>query len=314
MKSDSKNVSFCGTPPDGVIIIDKPADISSAAVVNRIKRLSGVRKAGHTGTLDPFATGVLICPINRATRLARFFLNDRKRYAATLRLGIETDTQDHTGSPVAVLPVGDIPAETITRVVDGFVGQTEQLPPVYSALKHNGVPLYRYAREGRPVQKAARPVHISSIIIRSIRLPDIDFEVECSSGTYIRTLCTDIGKALGCGGHLTALARLKSSGFAMDEAISLARVEEKAAADQLSDCVIPMTDALRGIATLRVNDELREKIGYGRQLTVLDIPMSDDMRDRPYIKLTDGENRLLAVVHVPDNKIEYQYCCVFQSP
>lgn len=314
MPSDSKHKLDCGTPPDGVIIIDKPADMTSAAVVNRIKRLTGVRKAGHTGTLDPFATGVMICPINRATRLARFFLGDHKKYAATLHLGIDTDTQDHTGNPIAVQPVGDIPADTIERVFAGFVGPLEQVPPAFSALKHKGVPLYRYAREGRPVQKEARPVHIFSIEIRSIQLPDIDFEVECSSGTYIRTLCADIGRALGCGGHLKSLVRLKSSGFTMEDAFSLSCVEEKASANALTDCVVPMTEALRGIATFRADDELRDKIVHGRPLTMSDVPWPVDSPNWPYVKLTDAENRLLAVIHIPENKFEYQYCCVFQSP
>ncbi|MGM0453701.1 MAG: tRNA pseudouridine(55) synthase TruB, partial [Thermodesulfobacteriota bacterium] len=211
--------------PNGVLIIDKPADMTSADVVKRIKRLPGVKKAGHTGTLDPFATGVLVCPINRATRLAQFFLHSRKTYAATMHLGIETDTQDHTGRTVATHAIENIDEPAISVAVDGFIGQIEQVPPVFSALKHEGVPLYKHARNGRPVEKPPRRVHIGRIDLVGVRLPEIDIEVSCSGGTYIRTLCADIGRRLGCGAHLCRLRRTETGGKTLAEAVSLSELQ-----------------------------------------------------------------------------------------
>ncbi|MGD8740958.1 MAG: tRNA pseudouridine(55) synthase TruB, partial [Desulfobacterales bacterium] len=215
---------------NGIIVVDKPQNISSARVVAEVKRLLDARKVGHAGTLDPFAAGVLVCCINDATRLARFLLAGNKTYDATLKLGIETDTQDMTGTVTAVKPVKDWPEDAIKSAVKKFEGQIEQQPPVFSALKHKGTPLYRLARMGTPVQKPARKVHISKINILEVKLPLVHFEVACSAGTYIRTLCADIGQQLGCGGHLLALTRTESSGFKIQQALSLARLEKRVAA------------------------------------------------------------------------------------
>ncbi len=302
--SDTGNVF-----PDGVIIVDKPADMSSAAVVRRIKRLAGIKKVGHAGTLDPFATGVLVCPINRGTRLSQFFLQGRKKYAATLRLGTTTDTQDHTGTVISEKPAGNLSEKTINRVFSQFLGDIEQVPPAYSALKHNGVPLYRHARNGHFIQKPARTVHISDIDIRGIRLPDIDFEVHCTGGTYIRTLCADIGEILGCGGHLRKLDRIESSGFRREEVVSLERLEQ---AEQLEEFVIPMADALRAMPACTADQRLAEKIRHGRGLTADDFPDCEKSMPRAsYVKITAPDNRLLTVIHVAENKIDYKYCCVF---
>ncbi len=299
---------------DGFIIVDKPAEMTSAHVVNRLKRIPGVKKAGHTGTLDPFATGVMICPVNRATRLAQFFLHGKKTYSAVVRLGIETDTQDYTGNPVASFRVGDIAESKIRSVFESFAGEIEQVPPVYSALKHNGVPLYRYARKGEPVEKPARRVLISKIAIEAIDLPDIRFTVTCSAGTYIRTLCADIGKALGCGGHLKWLKRTESGGFLLDNAVSLAELEGIECADQLAEVVIPMADALKMMPAHVADAELVEKIRFGRPLTIGDIKAPPEIDEkRPHIKVIDAAHRLLAVVALAENKMQYHYSCVFLS-
>ena len=299
---------------DGFIVVDKPADMTSAGVVNRLKRISGVKKAGHTGTLDPFATGVMICPVNRATRLAQFFLHSAKAYSAVIHLGIETDTQDYTGNPIATVPVGDISEERIRSVFEGFVGEIDQTPPVYSALKHKGIPLYRYARKGVPVEKPARRVVIMAIDIVEIRLPEIRFSVTCAAGTYIRTLCADIGKALGCGGHLKSLTRTKSGGFSLDDAVSLADLKTIAAAGRLDSVVIPMADALKGMPSHMADPKLMEKIRFGRPLTTGDIGIPTGMdANRPRIKIVDAGRDLLAVVALAENKLQYDYCCVFHS-
>ena len=177
---------------------------------------------------------MLVCCINQATRLAGFLLHGNKKYVAELRLGQETDTQDSTGTVVASAEPGDYSRQAIQAVVESFSGTIEQLPPVYSALKHNGVPLYKLARRGRPVQKPPRQVQIYDIGVQDIDLPYIRFEVSCSAGTYIRTLGADIGKQLGCGGHLSALKRVESSGFGLDQAIALPQLEAAALSRSVS--------------------------------------------------------------------------------
>ncbi|MBW1845643.1 MAG: tRNA pseudouridine(55) synthase TruB [Deltaproteobacteria bacterium] len=206
---------------NGLLVIDKHASITSARAVAIVKKLCGVRKVGHTGTLDPFATGVLICCMNKATKLATFLLRGNKKYFAVLHLGVETDTQDSTGTIISTSDRVEFSEEAIKDVFDKFIGTVEQFPPVYSALKHKGVPLHKLARSGKAVSKPPRRVHISSIEIKEIVLPLVQFEITCSAGTYVRTLCSDIGKHLGCGGHLKALRRTESSGFAIEDALTL---------------------------------------------------------------------------------------------
>ncbi len=293
-------------------MVDKPPDMSSAAIVRRIKRLPGIKKVGHAGTLDPFATGVLVCLVNQGTRLSQFFLHGRKTYTATLRLGRTTDTQDHTGAVTAEKPVDPISENSIYQIFSEFMGDTLQTPPSYSALKHNGVPLYRHARAGRMIRKPDRRINISRIEVRDIRLPDITFEVECSGGTYIRTLCADIGDRLGYGGHLLRLDRIESGGFTKKEAIDLEGLEQEAIAGRLERHVTPMADALKGMPSAVADSRVREKIRHGRALAAADLPELADASPKPfYARVTAPGNRLLAVIHVPENKFDYRYCCVF---
>lgn len=301
----------------GIIIVDKPPDITSAGVVAKVKRLLDARKVGHAGTLDPFAEGVLVCCINDATRLARFLLAGNKTYDATLKLGIETDTQDMTGTVTAVKPVKDWPVEKIKSAVKKFEGQIEQQPPVFSALKHKGTPLYRLARKGTPIQKPARRIHISSIKILEVKLPLIRFEVSCSAGTYIRTLCADIGQQLGCGGHLLALKRTESSGFKIQQATSLIRLEKRILAGDRKQYLISMTDALGGMPTCIADQRLIEKIKHGKQLKTSDIrinpsPETSKKQDSN-IKVVDANNILHAVLNYEKNKGKLSYACVFPN-
>ena len=300
----------------GIIVVDKPPDISSAKVVAKVKRLLKAKKVGHTGTLDPFAEGVLVCCINDATRLARFLLAGNKTYDATLKLGVETDTQDATGAVTVTREVGDCTEQRIRSAVERFIGPIEQQPPVFSALKHKGTPLYKLARKGRPVQKPARKVHISKIKLLEIKLPLIHFEVACSSGTYIRTLCADIGNQLGCGGHLLALKRIESSGFKIQQAISLSQLEKRTQTRELNGCIISMTDALVSMPAYRADQHLMKKIRHGQPIHKADIhsnPLADnDTTQDSYIKIVDADNNLLAVVSYKKSQDKWVYACVFQ--
>lgn len=300
---------------DGILVVDKPADMTSASVVNRIKRLPGISKAGHTGTLDPFATGVLVCPVNRATRLSRFFLRGRKKYAAVLRLGIETDTMDKTGRIMAQHSFAGISGARIVEAAEGFTGRIRQVPPAFSALKHNGKPLYKYARDGKPVHKPAREVEIYSIRVTRIDLPHVGLEVSCSAGTYIRTLCADIGRVLGCGGHLSDLRRTESAGFTIEEAVPLSHLENAPPAD-LAGRILSMADALREIPAHVADSSLAGKIRFGRPITAADLGAAlaaPEEASSPYMKIVDGTNRLLAVIEKKRDKNAYSYCCVFHS-
>ena len=301
----------------GIIVIDKPQNITSAKVVAEVKRLLNARKVGHAGTLDPFAAGVLVCCINDATRLARFLLAGNKTYDATLKLGIETDTQDMTGTVTAVKPVKDWPEDTIKSAVKKFEGQIEQQPPVFSALKHKGTPLYRLARKGTPVQKPARRIHISKINILEVKLPLVHFEVSCSAGTYIRTLCADIGRQLGCGGHLLALTRTESSGFKIQQAISLARLEKRVAAGDRKRYLISMTDAIGDMPACIADQKLIEKIRHGKHLKKSDIEIiqssAKSKKQDANIKIVDDDNMLHAVLNYEKNRDKLSYACVFPN-
>lgn len=302
----------------GVLIIDKPAGLSSAKVVGIIKRLLKAHKVGHAGTLDPMATGVLVCCLNRATRLSYFLLQGSKTYEAVLRLGVETDTQDATGEiigqPSHLIP-GD---DEITGVMRKFEGPIQQTPPVYSALKHGGVPLYKWARRGKPVQKAPREVRIQSIRVDSIDWPYVDFTVSCSAGAYIRTLCADIGAALGCGGHLHALRRVASSGFSIKQAIQIDELEQKALSgsrEALHQSIISPADALPKMPASTANDELAAKIRHGGQIRKSELAISKSPHLNPngetFIKIVDTNNHLLAIVESDKGKQHYRYWGVF---
>ena len=298
----------------GILIVDKPQDITSARVISRIKKKLGIRKAGHTGTLDPMATGVMVCTINKATRLSRFFLDSHKRYEAVLKLGVETDTLDATGRIVATHQIDTVSEQAIRAACKLFEGEINQTPPIYSALKHNGVPLYKYARNGTPVTKPPRKVFISYIKLIDINLSEIRFEVKCSSGTYIRTLCADIGNALGCGGHLKELKRIECGGFGIHEAMSLNEIETKPSIETIQKKLIPMTDALSWMRQYTADTGLMEKIKYGQPLSSADIPVEPESLSSPFIKVINTDHRLLAVVSQDENKGQYNYCCVFLNP
>lgn len=302
----------------GILIVDKPAGITSAGVIRRIKKIPGIFKIGHTGTLDPMATGVMICTINRATRLSRFFLDSPKRYTAVLKLGIETDTLDATGNVLAVNPTDAVSEQTIAETFKQFEGEIEQIPPAFSALKHNGIPLYKYARNGTPVTKPPRKVFISSINILDISSSEIRFKTHCSSGTYIRTLCADIGKQLGCGGHMKALQRTGCGGFDIRDAIPFAEIESKPVFESIKASLIPMADALAEMSTRVAGEDVMEKLKYGRDITFNDIPLNTGadtgQPGSPFTKVIDKKNQLLAVIKPDVINNRYNYCCVFCNP
>ncbi len=307
-----------GLKQSGILVLDKPEGLSSAQAVGRVKKLLGACKAGHAGTLDPFATGVLVCMLNQATRLGRFLLAGNKTYEAVLHLGIATDTQDGTGQIIARHRVDAGIEDRLADIFRRFEGEIEQHPPVYSALKHKGVPLYKLARRGRPVQKPPRRVRIAALKIASVDLPEIRFQVTCSAGTYIRSLCADIGQALGCGGHLSMLRRTASSGFGLDKAVRLSELEDGMHPIQDRVPLISPAAALPDMEALVADEAALSKIGNGVRLTPEDLPApvcraaaTDDNDEGQHYKIIDSRDRLWAVVVRPPREQKYDYCCVF---
>lgn len=236
------------TPPlspfDGVLLVDKPRGLTSHDVVDRIRRHFGFRKVGHCGTLDPAATGLLVIVLERATKLQNQLMSEDKTYEGTMRLGICTDSQDVDGLVVAEKPVPALGAEDIERVFARFRGDIQQIPPMVSAIKHKGQPLYKLARKGKTVERQPRLVHIYELRLLKLDLPRIDFRLTCSKGTYVRTLCADIGEALGCGAHLFELRRTRSGRFDANDAHKLDDLL-KLSRCQLQPLIIPILKLLK---------------------------------------------------------------------
>jgi tRNA pseudouridine55 synthase len=261
---------------DGIFVIDKPAGCTSHDVVDRMRRILGTRRIGHTGTLDPFATGVLVICINRATRLARFLVGDEKEYRATMRLGCATDTGDLTGKMLS--PIADarhITAGVVNEALSHFRGRIKQTPPMYSAKKIGGSKLYEMARRGLEIDREPVEVEVKELELREIKeifspacgglTKDCLIHVVCSSGTYIRTLAEDIGNRLGVGAHLVELRRTRAGSFDISRSLTLERLARSAEAGQVEPLLIPMVEALP-LEALQVDEDERRAIGHGRSI------------------------------------------------
>ena len=225
-------------PGSGFIIVNKPSGATSFSMVALVRRLTGVRRVGHAGTLDPLASGVLPVAIGHATRLIEYLDDELKSYRATVCFGVATDTYDAEGEVVATGDASGVTAERIEAALAAFAGDIRQTPPLYSALKVAGKPLYRYAREGADVSVAARVVHVESIRLLAFADGAADIDVRCGKGTYIRSLAHDLGGVLGCGAHLAALVRTSTGGFGIDDARSPAELAALAAENRLEEALL----------------------------------------------------------------------------
>lgn len=268
------NSAPAGGVTDGILVIDKPAGWTSHDVVAKVRRICRTRRVGHTGTLDPFATGVLVVCLNQATRIVRYLTGDEKEYRAVMRLGFRTDTGDLTGSPVE--PPDDasrITASDLRRAVESFSGRISQVPPMYSAKKMGGVKLYEMARRGEEVERRPIEVEIREIELTSGPQPDApgsltmiaSFRVVCSSGTYVRTLAEDIGRRLEIGAHLVELRRTRAGRCSLDQAVTIQQLEKLAEDGRIQDAAIGMTDALEMTEIPLSESELRD-VSHGRPI------------------------------------------------
>lgn len=261
--------------PNGIIIIDKPQGWTSMDVCAKLRGMFHEKRVGHAGTLDPMATGVLPVFIGRATRAVEFAAGSDKEYIAGLKLGVVTNTQDTTGEVLEQRPVA-AEREDVVRVLSQFTGLIEQLPPMYSAIKINGKKLYELARKGKEVERKPRPVTIHALeILDQAPAQETDYliRVACSKGTYVRTLCHDIGQALGCGGCMSSLQRVKAAGFTLADSVTLEAVQEAVDRGEGESLLLPVDCCFAGLPVLVLKTAGAEKkIRNGAALPVRDVP------------------------------------------
>lgn len=255
---------------NGLLVLDKPSRVTSHDVVQRVRRALRVRQVGHTGTLDPMATGVLVICVGQATRVSEYLLGHDKAYRATIRLGVETDTYDATGEIVATRAVNVERAE-LEQALAQFVGELQQVPPMHSAIKRDGQKLYELARAGIEVEREARPVVIHSIELLDYQAPDVSIDVRCSAGTYIRSLAHDLGAALGTGAHLSALRRTQVGPFGLDQAIGLAEFETLTRQSISSVPLRVIDEALNDWPKVIVNAAQRQRAVTGGRIADLNM-------------------------------------------
>jgi tRNA pseudouridine55 synthase len=283
---------------DGVLVIDKPSGPTSFDVVRQVRALLKVKKAGHTGTLDPMATGVLPICLGEATKVAGFITEGDKAYDATVHLGVETDTQDAQGKVTAEAPVPPLTVQLLETALAPFRGTFEQVPPMYSAVKVAGKRLYELARAGEEVERASRQVTVYELTLRDFSSNRLRLSVRCSKGFFVRTLAYDIGRALGCGAHLEALRRTMSGPFTLAQALPLAELpamaQDRAA---VARKLLPLSDALSHLPPLRVSAAEAARVTHGVPLEAPPMPGR--------IRVLGPDGTLLAVAEVVKGRLSY---------
>jgi len=295
---------------DGILLVDKESGLSSFRVGESVKKITGARKAGHAGTLDPFATGLLIVLLNQGTKLSSYIMSQDKVYRAEIRLGIETDTADETGTIIGKRGIAGLTEKTVEQTIQGFVGTIKQFPPRYSAVHHHGKRAYELARKGVEFFPREREVRINYITILSIDLPVIWIEVGCSSGTYIRSLVSEFGRRLGAGAHVASLRRIRSGLFHVDFGYTIEQIRRHLAKGTIKDIIISLKDAVQGMRELHIPWELARRIrnGYIPQRAELDWEQSSLENPGCYCKAVNGEE-LVAILR--ESNQGYELCRVF---
>ena len=256
---------------NGIANVYKEAGFTSFDVVAKLRGIFGQRKIGHTGTLDPDATGVLPICLGNATKVVELLMDHDKEYVAELLLGVKTDTQDISGNVIAEKEIKDISEDAIRSVIASFIGEQDQIPPMYSALKVNGQKLYDLARKGVEVERKPRRINVFDIEILDIKMPVVKISVHCSKGTYIRTLCDDIGEKLGCGGTMKNLERTRVGVFAKEDAMTLDEIQKLKDTDRLSECVRGVDSLFMDLPSVTVKEESLSRLNNGNILNLVDI-------------------------------------------
>jgi tRNA pseudouridine55 synthase len=297
---------------DGILVVDKPSGPTSFDVVKRLRALGRGRKAGHLGTLDPLATGVLPICLGEATKIAPFVAEGEKAYEGTVLLGVETDSFDAAGKTMATADASGLDRARVAAAVDSFRGEYWQTPPMFSAVKVGGKRLYELARRGEEVERRPRKVRIESIELCSFEpgpTAKAVIRLRCSKGTYVRSVAHELGEALGVGGHLSALRRLASEPFRIERAVPLDRLLAWAKEDpaQIEAHLVPMAEALAAYRELRVDDDRARKVAHGMALGAKDLAASGAGRiaAEERVKVLDRSGRLLAIGEYRDGALRY---------
>lgn len=281
-------------PVHGVLLLNKPVGLTSNSALQKARRLFNARRAGHTGTLDPFADGLLPLCFGEATKFSHYLLGADKTYRAVMQLGVTTTTGDPEGGVLETRPVNVTEAE-IRAVLPRFMGEIKQIPPMHSALKHQGRPLYEYARAGIEIERPARRVHIHALEILDCKLPQLTFAVRCGSGTYVRTLAQDIGAALGCGAHLSALTRLASGGFSLEEAYTLEGLEALSEPSRHA-ALLPADCLVHHLPEIELDAVARLALIQGRRLAV-------GLAPTELVRVYDTNRGFLGLAHIDSNRM-----------
>ena len=264
-----------GRSISGIIVLDKAVGLSSNKALQEVKWLFEANKAGHTGSLDPLATGVLPLCLGEATKVSQFLLNSDKRYRARIKLGIRTDSADSEGQVIAQCDEVNVSREQVEQALQSFKGETQQIPPMHSALKVDGVPLYKLAREGKTIPREARSICVYELELTDFQGDEIELEITCSKGTYIRTIADDLGQDLGCGAHIIALRRLQAGAFTEADCVStdaLREVKEKHGMDRLDQNLIPMDRAIEGLPEVNLPNIAASQFKNGQSVLVRHLP------------------------------------------
>ncbi len=271
--------------PSGILNLNKPRGLSSHGVVERVRSLTGVRRVGHAGTLDPLATGVLVICVGRpATRVSQYLMDEKKVYTARVRLGVTTTTYDAEGEVVTQASV-DVDRAQVEDALNHFRGQITQLPPMYSAVKHHGKPLYRLARRGIEVERDPRPVEIYRLELTGWTPPTCRLEMTCSPGTYVRVLAHDLGQRLGCGAHVITLSRLASGPFRLEDSITLAALAQVVAEGRWPRLLLAVDQALADrFPAIYVTGEQAVRLCSGQMIAVDDVPNGPDPQEAEIVR------------------------------
>ena len=286
----------------GIINVYKEKGFTSHDVVAKLRGIVGQKKIGHTGTLDPDATGVLPVCLGKATKLCDLLTDKNKTYEAVLLLGKTTDTQDITGEVLEEKSTEALTEEKVREAIEGFIGDYEQIPPMYSALKVNGKKLYELAREGKVIERKARPVKILDIQILEIDLPKVRMEVSCSKGTYIRTLCQDIGEKLGCGGCMESLIRTRVSTFRIEDAKTLDEIETLKQEGKLAELLVPIDAMFPFYPKITVKDDWKAFAKNGNPLDLKMLKEACGQDEETQVRLYDESGKFIAIYQWKEKK------------
>lgn len=286
-----------GRDIDGVFLLDKPQGMSSNDIMQKVKRLFQANKAGHSGALDPLATGMLPICLGEATKFSQFLLDADKRYVVTAKLGERTDTSDAEGKVVESRSV-NVETSQILTALEQFRGDILQVPTMFSALKHNGKPLYEYARAGITVEREARPITIFELNFIEYQAPFLTLEVHCSKGTYIRTLVDDLGEVLGCGAHVTVLRRTAVADYPAEKMMTWDALQALAEQGDLDQHLLPIDTAVSKLPALKLNAEQSKGIGFGQR-----VKFANEAKLRGQVRLFSDKNIFLGVALIDDNNV-----------